>query len=78
MATKLTDYPAAPGLGRYDCAAPLDGSTWDLAASADFVGRVTSTATNAARQPAKCGRRVRIRHSLDQQPERLVHQFRAG
>jgi hypothetical protein len=77
MPTRLTEFPAAPGQGRYDWNALLDGSTWELIGGQDFNGKATTFATNARHQATKRSGKVRIRHFRDEEPERLVLQFRA-
>jgi hypothetical protein len=78
MPTKLNEFPAAAGQGRYDWDSLLDGSPWELIAERDFNGKANTFATNARHQASKRGGRVRMRHFRDEQPERLVLQFQPG
>lgn len=73
MPTRLDDFPAAQGQGRYDWDALLDGSSWELIAGTDFRGKATTFATNARHQALKRGGKVRLRHFRG---ERIVLQFR--
>ncbi len=76
--TRLTEFPSAPGQGRYDWAELLDGSPWELVAGRDFNGKATTFASNARHQASKRGGRVRMRHFRAEEPERLVLQFLEG
>lgn len=73
--TRLTEFPSAPGQGRYDWKELLNGSVWELVQGTDFQGKPTTFASNARNQAGKRNGRVRIRHFKEEQPERLVLQF---